>query len=334
MGLDEWCVEPRGVELLRNAGQRFYASDVTLPPPLTLSNIMRWQGLGAIDVHIESFDEPRRDEAIAYEFTDIGKRLFEYVDEPVQSAFDALARTQSELARNEALQNRDIDVEMSAALRHARLIAHEVRNALLPMQHFLDRVWEIVEHAGLGGSVSVSRDKIEASISRIHRFVDTSVRMSSPIEDIPVPFAILEAIDEARRMLNGGFAGSLRTETLPGTANPQCRGHRGRFGLMLSNVLRNAVQSGGSNVEITVTVDARNPENVHLIIADDGPGVPEHLGDRIFAPGVTTKPDGTGHGLTLVRQVIERDFGGTVTLEPGPRGARFHFHIPTVQENP
>jgi signal transduction histidine kinase len=56
-----------------------------------------------------------------------------------------------------------------------------------------------------------------------------------------------------------------------------------------------------------------------VTIADHGPGVPADLRDQVFEPYVTTKPEGTGLGLALVRQTVEAH-GGAVTLSETPGG--------------
>jgi len=55
---------------------------------------------------------------------------------------------------------------------------------------------------------------------------------------------------------------------------------------------------------------------VRVRIEDDGPGIADT--SNLFVPFFTTKPEGTGIGLSLCRQIAEAH-GGTVTLAPGPR---------------
>ncbi len=69
---------------------------------------------------------------------------------------------------------------------------------------------------------------------------------------------------------------------------------------------------------------------VEVSLEDNGPGVPDHLKERIFLPFVTTKEvgDGSGLGLALARQVVT-DHGGELTVEDTPGGgATFRFSLP------
>jgi signal transduction histidine kinase len=69
-------------------------------------------------------------------------------------------------------------------------------------------------------------------------------------------------------------------------------------------------------------------DRFHLVVADEGPGIPEGIRDRLFDPFVTHgKKGGTGLGLAVARRFIE-DHGGSVDLLPDGPGARFRIVIP------
>ncbi|MFV8749988.1 ATP-binding protein [Nannocystaceae bacterium ST9] len=329
---DAWCVGTAYVSLiLQRAGYTFTIDNDEERTLLGWSGIARWSALGVL--HEGEYGEHR----IGYELTALGNDLFAAVNSDVLASFRSAALAQMEDDRSEVILSvGDVDREnqsTAAAMRQMRLVAHEVRNALLPIRHALDKVWMAVAQADLEESLAMPREQIEGGITRLYRFVETSVRMSSPIDDAITSFAVLDVIEEARRALSPEFRGSIRVETVPGAAGPKTRGHRGRAVLAIVNILRNAMQSGGPDVQISIVVDARDPDAIHLTVEDDGPGVPEPLRERIFDHGVSGRPDGAGHGLALVREVVERDFGGKVTCEGSvDGGARFHIELPAIQE--
>jgi signal transduction histidine kinase len=73
----------------------------------------------------------------------------------------------------------------------------------------------------------------------------------------------------------------------------------------------------------TITLDAGND---WMAVRDSGPGVAPDLGDDIFKPGVSTKPGGSGYGLFVSRQVLERDGMGLVALPTSAdEGAEFRI---------
>ena len=63
-------------------------------------------------------------------------------------------------------------------------------------------------------------------------------------------------------------------------------------------------------------------------VADDGPGVPDDLRDRIFNPFFTTKPRGSGLGLAIVRKIVDAHDGRIVVTRLGTGGARFRVTLP------
>src|SRR5436305_974196 len=89
-----------------------------------------------------------------------------------------------------------------------------------------------------------------------------------------------------------------------------------------ANLLRNAAEAMGGSGAIDVDV-ARDGQGLLVTIADHGPGIPEELRPRVFEPYFTTKQDGTGLGLALVRQTIESHNGTIRVSETKGGGATF-----------
>jgi signal transduction histidine kinase/ActR/RegA family two-component response regulator len=85
-------------------------------------------------------------------------------------------------------------------------------------------------------------------------------------------------------------------------------------------------------ITITTWSDAARRQ-VHIEIADTGPGIPAEVRGRIFEPFFTTKPigQGTGLGLSLCRGIVE-EHGGAIAVESEPgRGARFEITLPVTE---
>lgn len=75
---------------------------------------------------------------------------------------------------------------------------------------------------------------------------------------------------------------------------------------------------------------------IHVIVRDNGPGIPISNQARIFDPFFTTKPagEGTGLGLYICKQIAD-SCGGTIELESAPkRGANFHVRLPIAAYAP
>ncbi len=98
---------------------------------------------------------------------------------------------------------------------------------------------------------------------------------------------------------------------------------------LVLNLIENAIHHTPDGTTIRVSVTAAG-DDVVLTVADDGPGVPADLRERIFDRFVSAAGDrggSTGLGLAIVRAVA-RDHGGDVALEDSPVGARFVVRLP------
>jgi C4-dicarboxylate-specific signal transduction histidine kinase len=82
------------------------------------------------------------------------------------------------------------------------------------------------------------------------------------------------------------------------------------------NLLLNAAQAAKSKVWLKAV---RREGGVTVTVRDDGPGIPEHLRDRVFTPFFTTKQRGTGLGLAIVRNNLKA-LGGELSMECPDRG--------------
>ncbi|HKL63493.1 MAG TPA: nitrogen regulation protein NR(II) [Woeseiaceae bacterium] len=108
------------------------------------------------------------------------------------------------------------------------------------------------------------------------------------------------------------------------------------------NLVRNAVAATGP--EGTVTLRTRAVTNFtigdvrHRVIAsidieDDGPGIPEDLKDSVFYPLVTSRPEGTGLGLPLAQELVNRH-GGLIEFASRPGATVFHIRLPLADGCP
>ena len=94
--------------------------------------------------------------------------------------------------------------------------------------------------------------------------------------------------------------------------------------LMLNGIEAMRDQSGELNVTSTRTEDGQ----VVISVSDSGTGLPREEPERIFEAFFTTKPRGTGMGLSISRRIIE-SHGGRLWASPNTgRGATFQFTLP------
>lgn len=79
----------------------------------------------------------------------------------------------------------------------------------------------------------------------------------------------------------------------------------------------------GRGGRMYITTKRLDPDRVRLRVADDGPGIPREMRNRIFEPGFSTKESGWGIGLSLAKRIAEENHRGRLVLTPSEKGATF-----------
>jgi signal transduction histidine kinase/ligand-binding sensor domain-containing protein len=139
---------------------------------------------------------------------------------------------------------------------------------------------------------------------------------------------VRETVELVRRSLPEGTRVEVRCGELPVFSF-----HRGQLGQVTLNLLRNALDALGDKGEVRVSTALRDGM-AELVVADDGPGIPQELRARIFEPFFTTKDvgKGSGLGLAICRQLIMENHGGTLELDTSvERGACFRVRLPLAR---
>ncbi len=116
---------------------------------------------------------------------------------------------------------------------------------------------------------------------------------------------------------------------------PPVQGHAVLLAWALENLVKNALDAVASTGG-AITISARRAAEdwVVLAVQDTGPGISPDVRDRIFEPGVTTKPGGWGVGLALTRRIIEGMHRGRIAVNDAPpRGVTFEVRLPAT-DNP
>ena len=100
------------------------------------------------------------------------------------------------------------------------------------------------------------------------------------------------------------------------------------------NIIANASQAIKDEGNIWITTQLDDNNYVHIIIKDDGPGIPQEFLEKVFDPFFTTKPvgSGTGLGLSITYGIIEKHKGTIHVANQQPKGAIFDIRLPLSQE--
>lgn len=244
----------------------------------------------------------------------IRRRLPLPVGPPSRGApeFEALRQALRELGGAlDAAHRSELEAERLRAFREvARRVAHEIKNPLTAMRIALDQLTRQPAR-----QAEMALEVLEAETERLDRlareFADFGRLPEGPQSEVDV----VELIDELGRT------------TLPDTVQVTLRANGGRRTVVahyealrrtFANLLRNAAEAMASRGTIDVAV-AADAGTLVVTVADHGPGIPADQRQRVFEPYFTTKRDGTGLGLALVRQTLDA-LRATVRVDETPGG--------------
>lgn len=99
----------------------------------------------------------------------------------------------------------------------------------------------------------------------------------------------------------------------------------------LRNLITNAQQAGGSEVEVSIDISIEENQLLKIEVSDNGPGIKDEILDSIFEPFFTTKDNGTGLGLSIVKSIME-SHKGRIYAYNHINGATIIVEIPLLKE--
>ena len=230
----------------------------------------------------------------------------------------ALRRMADEL---EAGQARELEAERLRTFREvARRVAHEMKNPLTPIRL---AVAQLGRASGEGQREAL--EVLRAESARLEQLAEEFTELGRLPQGPPAEVDLGELATElAQHSVPPGV--TCRLDISPRT--PRVVGYYDPLRRALSNVLRNAVEAMGGHGAIDLEVRPEAGSGVVVAVRDHGPGIAPDLRDRIFEPYFTSRPEGTGLGLTLVRQTLEAH-GGSISVSDTPGGgATFELRLP------
>jgi signal transduction histidine kinase len=103
---------------------------------------------------------------------------------------------------------------------------------------------------------------------------------------------------------------------------------------VLMNLMLNGIEAmSDSGGELTISSQIAHDGQITISVSDTGVGLPTGQSDRIFAPFFSTKPQGSGMGLSISRSIVESHGGRLWATVNTGRGATFHFTLPADLAN-
>lgn len=191
-----------------------------------------------------------------------------------------------------------------------RVLTHEIMNSLTPISSIAETLSRDLADDDLRGRLEVVSSSSRALMDFVRNFRRFTV--------IPAPqpkvFYIKPFVERVTALIASAENASsvdFRVSVFPPDA--MLYTDESMLNQVLVNIVKNAVEAGPSKVEVNARV--RDDESVEISVTNDGEPIPDTLAAQIFTPFFTTKPTGSGIGLSLCLRIVTT-LGGTLTLSP------------------
>ncbi|WP_121822203.1 sensor histidine kinase [Halostella salina] len=226
-----------------------------------------------------------------------------------------LVRDVTERERREAeLRRRNDQLD-----EFADIVSHDLRNPLNVADGHVDLARETGDLSHL--------DSVDEALDRMEAIVEDVLALAREGDEVTELTAVgLRGVAERAWGHVDSGDGTLRV-----VDDATVSADRDRLTRLLENLFRNAVEHGGTDGPVTVTVGTLAGE-AGFYVADDGPGIPEDERDRVFESGHTTATDGTGFGLAIVERIADAHGWGVDMTESEAGGAKVEIHAVATPE--
>lgn len=215
--------------------------------------------------------------------------------------------------------------KMMLAGQLAAGVAHEIRNPLTAIQGFVD----LLKHEDNGKNrryLNIIRSEIEQIDQIIKEFLLLAKPQTREKEPVDLRQLVTEVVMLLMPQANlKNVQLRMAYDELPTSV----RGSDNHLKQVFVNLVKNAIEASPDGGQIRIDFEDVG-SNVVIRIADDGPGVPQSLLNKLGEPFYTTKDRGTGLGLMVSFQIV-RDHGGDIQFHSSPSsGTTVQVSLPRI----
>lgn len=233
--------------------------------------------------------------------------------------------------------------EMESWQTISRIMAHEIMNSLTPLSSLTETGIMLLESKGKPKNVSgISQETINNLHTALHtisgrnRALTEFIGSYRQLSRLPMPdkseILVAEVLEEIRELYElpcrkKGIVCSIH----PGPDKLRILVDEAQLKQVLINMVKNASEAldGVTDPRIDITVK-RILQQVSIEIFNTGPPIPPEILEKIFVPFYSTKPEGSGIGLSLSRQIISNHGGQIVVESEMDSGTTFKVMLPVL----
>ncbi|MCW5922835.1 MAG: histidine kinase [Saprospiraceae bacterium] len=317
-----------------------------------ISNNAALQLLGVYRLHHLN-DLPERHKSLAQfvqKLNTKGKILYQPETGQQLSVQGVSVNLQGRAVRLLTLQNIHPELqrkEVDAWRNLTRVLRHEIMNSVTPIVSLVETAQDIVEHDmpnhPAAGDLAEALEVVAARSRGLVQFVEAYRSYTSIPQPRLADISAKSLLDRVVAMMVADDKNtSIHIETSTHPENLQLRADAGQLEMVLLNLVKNACEAitqqranpplseqeanhsqseGEQRIVLRASADTKGRPFIE--VEDTGPGIPPELLEEIFIPFFTTKPTGTGVGLSISRQIMQLHGGDIRASSSSGGGARF-----------
>ena len=203
------------------------------------------------------------------------------------------------------------EIQVESWSKLSRILTHEIMNSLAPITSLSDTLLEI--DRPLDPDVKRGLETISATSRRLVTFVDSYRRFTRIPAPQCEPFEVRGLVRQA--VVLASAENDLRIHVDIEPADTMIYADKVLLGQVAVNLLKNAREAIAGRPDGEIEIRSRIDAAEHIIIefSNNGGAIPTEVAENIFTPFYTTKPDGSGIGLSLSRRIMQLH-GGSLRL--------------------
>jgi C4-dicarboxylate-specific signal transduction histidine kinase len=240
-----------------------------------------------------------------------------------------------------AAEERERDLALEQATRSAALgtlatsLAHELNQPLAALTGFVQAAARLLaarddQPAEVKEALRRSTELAEKASEIVRRMRRLVQHQSPELEPIDLHRLMAGVLELLRR---DATAAGVELVERPTEGSVRVLGDRIQVEQVLVNLVRNGIEAAATREggPRQVVLEARSAQRrIELRVTDTGPGIRADVLSRLFEPFVTTRPSGTGLGLTICRSIVEAHAGAIRVERTGPEGTCVLVSLPAA----
>jgi len=219
------------------------------------------------------------------------------------------------------------DMETGAWIRLMRILNHEIRNSITPISSLTETIMMILQHEDGHQKdlheispqnltdIMTSLEALQQRSENLHQFINDYQQLTKIPAPSPAEIELESYLEEIHSLFRPEFERRNIKFTFQIESESQViRADRNQVQQVLLNLVKNSMEALESIKDPRLMIRSfREEDQIVVLISDNGTGIDPEIMDEVFVPFYTTKPQGSGIGLSLARQVM-RMHGGNIRI--------------------